>query len=86
MGPRPSLENRDRHLRLDRPSQLLGHHAQRVSARQWKWPDGLAAARVMVDEGKMMSAIGTKRTSMTPVSVSALRGKADIPNSLANVR
>jgi hypothetical protein len=33
-----------------------------------------------------MSAYGTKRTSMLTLSMSAFRGKADIPNSLANVR
>jgi hypothetical protein len=33
-----------------------------------------------------MSAYGTKRTSMLTLSMSAFRGKADIPISLANVR
>ena len=32
------------------------------------------------------SANGTKRTSMLTLSMSAIGGKADIPNSLANVR
>ena len=34
----------------------------------------------------LMSATGTKRTSMLTLSISAFRGKADIPSSLANVR
>ena len=33
-----------------------------------------------------MSVIGTKRTSMQTLIMSAYRGKADIPSSLANVR
>jgi hypothetical protein len=39
-----------------------------------------------VAPAKLMSASGTKRTSMLTLSMSAFRGKADMPSSLANVR
>ena len=42
---------------------------------------GVEAPRIAV-----MSANGTKRTSMLTLSMSAFKGKADIPSSLANVR
>jgi hypothetical protein len=33
----------------------------------------------------LMSAIGTKQTSISTLNMSALRGKADIPDRLADV-
>jgi hypothetical protein len=40
----------------------------------------------LVRRWRAMSAIGTKQTSILTLNMSAFRGKADIPNSLANVR
>ena len=49
-------------------------------------PTGSATASLISLPYAPMSADGTKRTSMTMLSMSAFEGKADIPNSLVDVR
>ena len=55
------------------------------------WPDCVVVFPPFFDEDlgalvQPMSAFGTKRTSEPPLRMSALGGKADIPDAHSNVR
>jgi hypothetical protein len=64
-----------------RVQRLLGRPVWTVTAHLWSTFVHLAAAR-----NWLMSAIGTKQTSISTLNMSAFGGKADVSDRLTDVR
>jgi len=57
-----------------------------AAASRLSWRGGFPVQPELRREGNVMSAFGTKQTSISTPNMSAFGGKADIPDRLADVR